>query len=180
MKLSEWVENISESSDRLSLGLSGKTKKKFADRDSVSNLDFDFVDLGLPSGNLWCKHNYGAKSESDLGKYFTYSEALALPLDCGKVPSVEDLVDLCDGCKTEFTSSGGTIGVRFFSKTNGNSIFLPVEENGYAIYLSSSMKDKRNANCLFLGRGTHRVNPKDYFLEVSSRKHALRVVCNFN
>ena len=180
MKLSEWVENIRESSGRLSLGLSGKTKKKFADRDSVSNLDFDFVDLGLPSGNLWCKHNYGAKSESDLGEYFTYREALALSLDCGMVPSSEDFIDLCDGCKTEFTSSGGTIGVRFFSKTNGNSIFLPIEENGYAIYLSSTMQDKRNANCLFLGGVTYKVNPKDYFLASADRKKPLRVVCNFN
>ena len=180
MKLSEWVENISESSDRLSLGLSGKTKKKFADRDSVSNLDFDFVDLGLPSGNLWYKHNYGAKSESELGEYFTYNEALALSLDCGMVPSVEDLIDLCDGCKTEFTRSDGTIGVRFFSKTNGNSIFLPIEKNGIATYLSSTMKDKRFANCLYLGRGTNRINPKDYFEADSNRKHPLRVVCNLN
>lgn len=32
----------------------------------------DWVDLGLPSGLLWCTHNIGATKESDYGKYFSW------------------------------------------------------------------------------------------------------------
>lgn len=32
----------------------------------------EFVDLGLPSGNLWARHNLGAVNEWDYGKYFQF------------------------------------------------------------------------------------------------------------
>ena len=32
----------------------------------------DLVDLGLPSGTLWCKHNLGAIDETDHGDYFAW------------------------------------------------------------------------------------------------------------
>lgn len=32
------------------------------------------VDLGLPSGTLWCKHNIGAKTQLEDGKYFAWGE----------------------------------------------------------------------------------------------------------
>lgn len=32
----------------------------------------DFVDLGLPSGTLWCKYNLGADNEMDYGQYYAW------------------------------------------------------------------------------------------------------------
>ena len=32
------------------------------------------VDLGLPSGTLWCKHNIGAKTQFEIGKYYAWGE----------------------------------------------------------------------------------------------------------
>lgn len=36
------------------------------------NYGDDFVDLGLPSGTLWCKHNVGATNPEDFGLYFSW------------------------------------------------------------------------------------------------------------
>ena len=38
------------------------------------NLFEDCVDLGLPSGTLWAKHNVGATNPEDLGDYFAWAE----------------------------------------------------------------------------------------------------------
>jgi len=34
----------------------------------------NFVDLGLPSGTLWCKYNLGAKKSEDIGNYYAWGE----------------------------------------------------------------------------------------------------------
>ncbi len=36
--------------------------------------DFDYVDLGLPSGTLWAKCNVGANRPEDVGDYFAWGE----------------------------------------------------------------------------------------------------------
>lgn len=38
--------------------------------------DKDCVDLGLPSGTLWCSHNVGATRPEDIGQYFSWGETL--------------------------------------------------------------------------------------------------------
>ena len=35
---------------------------------------YDYVDLGLPSGTLWAKCNVGAKTETEYGDYFAWGE----------------------------------------------------------------------------------------------------------
>ena len=46
---------------------------------TISNLKFtpiaEYVDLGLPSGNLWATCNLGAAKETDFGQYFTWGNA---------------------------------------------------------------------------------------------------------
>lgn len=37
---------------------------------------FDFVDLGLPSGLKWAKANLGAETETDYGKYFQWGDTV--------------------------------------------------------------------------------------------------------
>lgn len=39
-----------------------------------TNNEYKYVDLGLPSGNLWCTKNVGAKTETDAGLYFAWGE----------------------------------------------------------------------------------------------------------
>jgi hypothetical protein len=34
--------------------------------------EYGYVDLGLPSGLLWCTQNVGASSEEDFGEYFSW------------------------------------------------------------------------------------------------------------
>ena len=38
------------------------------------NNDFEYVDLGLPSGTLWAKCNVGAKTGTEYGDYFAWGE----------------------------------------------------------------------------------------------------------
>lgn len=35
---------------------------------------YDYVDLGLPSGNIWARYNVGASNETDSGLYFAWGE----------------------------------------------------------------------------------------------------------
>ncbi len=48
---------------------------KLSDIDSlVIQNDYEYVDLGLPSGTLWATTNVGASSPSDYGDYFAWGE----------------------------------------------------------------------------------------------------------
>ncbi len=60
--------------------VSSKNKKmedKVKDKKKVVKEEHEFVDLGLPSGNLWAKCNMGAKNEYELGDYYRYAEVEA-------------------------------------------------------------------------------------------------------
>lgn len=41
-------------------------------KNKISKIPEDAIDLGLPSGILWCSHNVGAESETDYGLYFSW------------------------------------------------------------------------------------------------------------
>ena len=105
------------------LGLNKRVQKKFQDIDDIENLEFDYVDLGLPSGTLWCKHNYGATTEEEYGERHTFDEAQKLDV---VVPSKEDFIELYNNCVYKVEYVNGIYGIRFISKKNEKSIFLPV------------------------------------------------------
>lgn len=42
----------------------------------------EYVDLGLPSGTLWCTHNVGATIPSDVGEYFAWGESASKESYC--------------------------------------------------------------------------------------------------
>lgn len=42
---------------------------------------YNFIDLGLPSGNLWCDRNLGASSPEDAGLYFQWGDAQGYTAD---------------------------------------------------------------------------------------------------
>ena len=108
-----------------SLGLNKHVQKKFNDVDAVDNIS-DYVDLGLPSGTLWCRHNYGADEEYDYGEYFKFDDAQELGAD---LPTGEDFVEMILCCNHEWTEVNGTKGMKFTSKQNGQSIFFPAAGN---------------------------------------------------
>lgn len=53
--------------------MSAEDKKKL-DSVFIDNNDHEYVDLGLPSGNLWAKYNVGASSETEPGLYFAWGD----------------------------------------------------------------------------------------------------------
>ncbi|MBO4751462.1 MAG: trypsin-like peptidase domain-containing protein [Bacteroidales bacterium] len=89
-----------------------------------------YVDLGLPSGTLWCINNESG--------YFSYDEAVTR---FGKhLPSREMWIELKDKCNWKWTDKGYTV-----TGPNGNSIFLPaaggrggMEVGTYGCYWSST------------------------------------------
>ena len=42
--------------------------------DTVSDTDYEYIDLGLPSGTLWAVCNVGASSSEEVGNYFSWGE----------------------------------------------------------------------------------------------------------
>lgn len=107
------------------------------------------VDLGLPSGTIWCEHNIGAKNEYDAGDSYVWGgvtpvekqpslniestsniigtsyDAASLRLgEKWQLPSEQQMSELIANCKWEWECINGTAGYRLVGP-NGNSIFLP-------------------------------------------------------
>ena len=118
------------------------------------------IDLGLPSGLLWCECNLGAENEYDYGDYYAWGElntkkmynaedyyfddCLTLPTErdvvtqkLGKnysMPTKEQLDELLEYTNNKWVKNYNGTGVNgklFMSKINGNSIFIPT--TGYRI-----------------------------------------------
>ena len=97
-----------------------------------ANPDYEWVDLGLPSGVLWSSRNAGASSPEGFGKYYAAGggwendENGVLKLGHGGiVPSEENWKELWSYCTWEWVSRGVVNGWLVVSKRNNNSIFLP-------------------------------------------------------
>jgi len=114
------------------LGLNKRVQKKYQDIDAIENIS-EYVDLRLPSGTFWCNHNYGATSEEEPGEYFNFDDAQELDI---KLPTKEDFIELAKYCEYKPIKVNGSKGMKFTSKLNGKSIFLPAA--GY--YFDTSMK----------------------------------------
>lgn len=80
-----------------------------------------------------------------------------------RMPNDDEFQELYDNCSWEWTTENGYYGVRFTSKINGNSIFLPASGIGvstswsargsYGYYWSSSFSSARDARYLFFYSG---------------------------
>ena len=113
--------------NKTSLGLNKQAKKKFNDIDAIDNIN-DYVDLGLPSGTLWCSHNFGVDNEHECGNLYNYDDAIKLDLLSGHLPSHEDFKELNDFCKHKISEINGIRGMLFISKINSNKIFFPIAD----------------------------------------------------
>ncbi len=129
----------------------------------------DYVDLGLPDGTLWATCNVGAGKPTDNGKCFTYKEIdpegvntelyrkSSIARECSyfiadpslekniwQMPTIRDQKLLVEGCfwrvVGDFDGSGrcGLLGI---SKTNGNGIFFPANDNNVGVYWSNTVKE---------------------------------------
>jgi len=110
----------------------------------------NYVDLGLPSKNLWCKYNFGGKKETDYGEYFTGKQAFVKKLYPECLPEKEDFEELYDNCDHKWIDNNGVKGQLFKSKNNGESLFFPAAgykdgkkirfDNDEGFYWSSTIK----------------------------------------
>ena len=84
----------------------------------------EFVDLGLPSGILWAKHNVKLANK----KHFTHSQAIIIAkcLHC-ELPTNRNFKELISFCKWEW--------MKLFGKVTGYKVTGP---NGKSIFLSSA------------------------------------------
>lgn len=84
--------------------------------------EIEFVDLGLPSGILWAKHNVYAHKR----RHFTHSQAIEIARDLHcKLPAKENFEELIDLCKWRWMKLFGKVAGYKVTGPNGKSIFLP-------------------------------------------------------
>lgn len=73
------------------VSLMGGDIVKFNPLPSYIHTDYEYVDLGLPSGLKWAKCNIGAEKETDCGLYFAWGETVGYKdVSSGKSFSEED------------------------------------------------------------------------------------------
>ena len=86
----------------------------------------EYVDLGLPSGTLWAKTNYGSASPEQFGKECTVEE---LPEGLPTYEQAYELIEKCEFSPIMFVdfSKGWRV-----TGPNGNSLFFRVKLNNEA------------------------------------------------
>lgn len=92
---------------------------------SEYHMNHGCVELGLSV--KWASCNIGAVQPSNFGEYFVWDEAENALSTWGgnwRLPTVEDLKELIEGCVWTWTKQGGKYGYKV-TGLNGNSIFLP-------------------------------------------------------
>lgn len=109
------------------LGLAKKSRNQAQDKDAIDIIS-EFVDLGLPSGNLWCKHNVGATHEEETGDFLSFNDANSLEfgVEGEQIPSENDQRELFERCYWQPDNVNGVNGVRILSRNNRESIFFPM------------------------------------------------------
>lgn len=96
----------------------------FFDKETMSVIknpepEFEYVDLGLPSGTKWATCNVGAKKDTDFGDYLSFESAQIY--NC---PSREQIDELAKNTTSLWIAKNGVKGRLFIGK-NGNYIFMP-------------------------------------------------------
>lgn len=122
---------------------------------TTSEKQYDYVDLGLPSGVKWAAYNVGATTPTECGNYYTWGEiatkedyssatCTSYGKDLGDIsgnpeydaaaaewggawrtPKLEDMYELVTQCEWIWSEQNEIAGFNVVSKVNGNHIFLP-------------------------------------------------------
>ena len=92
------------------------------------------IDMGMPSGTLWCSMNVGASTPTDFGDYYqmSYSKDVATEkLGAGySTPTKEQFEELIAHTTQQHTEINNVKGM-LFKASNENSIFLPAAAHLY-------------------------------------------------
>lgn len=105
-------------------GMMAARSGSFHSTNDDSTHDFDYVDLGLPSGTLW-------KGSNEKG-YLTYDQAINYYGN--KLPTCEQFAELHAMCSWRWTGNGWNV-----TGPNGSFIFLPAA--GYRNGESGQMRN---------------------------------------
>ena len=117
--------------------------------------NYGYVDLALPSGNLWAIYNVGATKPEEYGDYYAWGEIEtkasytifnslwynkyladfqgnpAYDVAAAKwggdwmMPNQNDFTEMVNNCLLSHVTQNGVAGLLFTSKKNGESIFFP-------------------------------------------------------
>lgn len=155
--------HLYENDSQLSEGLASHTERYFVGYslgskrvtyDWTPPIQYEAVDLGLPSGLLWASSNVGSSTPEGYGEYYAWAETApksaytagnyiqgnenigseinpsndAARANMGgtwRTPISTEWVELSANTNCVWTTLNGINGRRFTSKTNGNSIFIP-------------------------------------------------------
>ena len=143
------------------------TEKFKINSKTVNKQNEDYVDLGLPSGLLWSKYNYGVDENNKYGEQKMYSSAMKIKFkDDARLPTKEEFKELVDNCILNYKNENGIEGFRFTSmKYDENFIFLPychIENKYQGFYWSSTEYDHTKAYSLWFDkRGYKSQNTND-------------------
>ena len=90
------------------------------------NADYNYVDLGLPSGLLWATCNVGAESPEQHGNYYDWKNNPVQEYwdDVWRTPTKAERDELVNNCTYSVDYINGVKGARY-TASNGNSIFFP-------------------------------------------------------
>lgn len=93
---------------------------------SGSTAGQEWVDLGLPSGKLWAKYNYGGSEEDKIGEWKSGNETDVIANEWGngwQTASKADFEELLANCQVYYAATAG--GLTFTSNNNYQSITFP-------------------------------------------------------
>lgn len=88
----------------------------------------EYVDLGLASGKLWAKTNYGASSEGEYGIYMDWTARYLIQSVWGdewSTPSLSDIRELYNQCTFTWEYNDNNVYGCRVTGPNGNTFFLP-------------------------------------------------------
>ncbi len=121
----------------------------------IEEQEHEWVDLDLPSGDLWAIYNIGATKPEEYGEYYAWGEietkeeyTTATSLWYGneladfqanpaydvaaakwggewRMPNYDDFLELHNNCNWEWTTKNGVVGYLLTSKHNGETLFFP-------------------------------------------------------
>ena len=99
---------------------------EYVEQDQING--HEYVDLGLPSGRLWAKTNYGAMTEDGYGAYVDWPYLNIVSSVWGEeweAPTSADMNELLNYCSFNWGYSTNNVYGCFVTGANNNSIFLP-------------------------------------------------------
>ena len=144
--------------------------------------EIEFVDLGLPSGTLWAKHNVCAHKR----RHFTHSQAMEIARDLHcKLPLKENFEELINLCKWKWMKLFGKVARYKVTGPSGKSIFLSA--SGYdgttliysgisGYYWSADFYSNFNVYCLYFDSSSKYMNYYSRYCgrSVCLTKHVIR------